>query len=399
MPCRSEGPPTVISIGAGPNQLPLITRAKEMGFSVIAVDRDKTAPGFDFSDVNLVSSTHDPKAVISALEEISVECRVRGVLARSTGKALHTAAAVAKKFDVPGIDNRTARISTEKSALKEFCRENNIPVPSGGKMSSDESSMVDISFPVIVKPDFTVVGKKDIYLVPDEESLAPCVRRASKSSRNGIAEVEEYIDGIDVSCMFIAHKGKARVIAFWDELVGIDTSGRTTAIGISVPSIIQGTDAGRNFGKMAEKFAFCLPAVTGILVLSARVDFNNRPFIIELHADLTGDLIGDILLPTADPTFDFFELAIKVATGDGREGPAPVFSPTALYYGVRESGLSGDSFERSSGNHVIRRGTIAENLGVLPSVAAAGELGISVWPRHLEWMEVHPALEESTNGK
>ena len=399
MPGRPEESPAVVSMGAGPNQLPLITRAREMGFSVIAVDRDKSAPGFAFSDVGLALSTHDPDAVIPALEKLSVDYRVLGVLARTTGEALYTAAAVAERFGVAGIDQRVAKISTEKSAFREFCRENRISVPSGKRMFSDECSPADVTFPAIVKPDFTMVGKKDIYLVPDERALAFCVRRAAGSSRNGMVEIEEYIDGIDVSCMFVARGGTAQVIAFWDELVGIDAAGRITAIGISIPSVIMGTDACVALTGIAEKFASLFPAVSAILVLSARVDFNNRPYITDLHADLTGDLLGEILLPKANPDFDFFELAIKVATGKGRDGSAPVFSRTAQYYGVRKTGASSPSFERFPGYQVLRGKTAGENLGVIPSVISAGKPDLSILPRHLEWMGTRPTLRESADGK
>ena len=55
-------------------------------------------------------------------------------------------------------------------------------------------------------------------------------------------------------------------------------------------------------------------------------------YIIELHADLGGDLIADELLPKACPSFDFFEVAVEAAVGNYMEGNSLDFNPTALIY-------------------------------------------------------------------
>lgn len=46
----------IINIAAGRNQLPLIVRAKQLGFQVIAVDRSPQAPGFALADAGVVHS-------------------------------------------------------------------------------------------------------------------------------------------------------------------------------------------------------------------------------------------------------------------------------------------------------------------------------------------------------
>ena len=54
----------VLIVTASRQQLPLIKKAKELGLTVVATDRDPAAPGFRFADVNEVIETLDWQAVL-----------------------------------------------------------------------------------------------------------------------------------------------------------------------------------------------------------------------------------------------------------------------------------------------------------------------------------------------
>lgn len=53
---------TIISLAAGKSQLPLIKSAKKMGLQVVAIDRNPSAPGFDFADIII----NENKSTLSA---------------------------------------------------------------------------------------------------------------------------------------------------------------------------------------------------------------------------------------------------------------------------------------------------------------------------------------------
>ena len=59
---------TLVCLGAGKSQVPVINAAKNLGYSVIAVDIDADAPGFNSADVAFNFSTHDPDSIINALD-------------------------------------------------------------------------------------------------------------------------------------------------------------------------------------------------------------------------------------------------------------------------------------------------------------------------------------------
>ena len=49
----------LICIGAGKSQQPVISTAKELGYAIIAIDQNPSAPGFKIADEKLVLSTFD----------------------------------------------------------------------------------------------------------------------------------------------------------------------------------------------------------------------------------------------------------------------------------------------------------------------------------------------------
>ena len=44
----------VICIAAGKSQVPVILKAKTLGYTIIAIDQNKKAPGFDFADFSFI---------------------------------------------------------------------------------------------------------------------------------------------------------------------------------------------------------------------------------------------------------------------------------------------------------------------------------------------------------
>ena len=49
----------------------------------------------------------------------------------------------------------------------------------------------------------------------------------------------------------------------------------------------------------ANQFSSLFPTVNHVLAFSFRIDEQQTPWLVEIHADLTGDLILDDLLPAA----------------------------------------------------------------------------------------------------
>lgn len=288
----------IICLGAGNSQVSLINIAKSLGYKVLAIDRNSDAPGFEYADKSIIESTHDTETIIEKIKGFEL-C---GLLARCTGGALFTAAAITKKYILCGVNYDLAKIATSKSALRRFCEKNDIKVPYGKKIKNyNELEEMEFHREIIIKPDFTIVGKQSISKIDrsDRQNLANCIKMASLSSANQFVEVEDFIEGYDCSYLTWIQNGVSSILLTWDELIGFNEDGALFQYGVSMPSISLEAQHESKIKKILDSFAKCFPDVSTLLSFSFRVDKFGDPWLIELHADLTGDLILDKLAPSS----------------------------------------------------------------------------------------------------
>jgi hypothetical protein len=286
----------VVCLGAGKSQLALIKNAKTLGYKVLVIDRKSNAPGMGLSDRSVIKSTHDTDAVMNVIKNI----KVSGLLARTTGGALFTAAKIVEKYKIPGVNFDLARISTSKSELREFCLNHDIKVPHGKKiLNFNEFNENDFSDEIIIKPDYTLQGKKSIsrVLKSNKAKLNQAIKSASCSSGNKFVEVEDFIEGYDCSYLVWIEKGAFSTMLTWDELINFNQDGVLFQYGVSMPSISIVKSHYIKIKKVVDKFAKYFSETTTLLSFSFRVNKFGDPWLIEVHADMTGDLILDKLAP------------------------------------------------------------------------------------------------------
>ena len=322
----------LIIIGAGESQVPFIEKAKKFKLKTVVIDKNPNSPGFKIADIQIPISTYKTNKVIFELEKLSKKYNFVSVICRSSGKALYTAAEISEKFKLKGLSKKIIPIAIEKSELRLFCNKNNLPMPKGIKIKNYKNFNLQFPLPVIVKPDLPIYGKRDITLIHDEKQLEDAIIKACRASENGYAELEEYIEGIDVSSMFIIENRKSKIIVNWDELVGIDKNNNIVGLGVSIPSVINEKKILENIQKIISKFSSLFLNIESLLIMSFRISLEGNIKIIELHADLGGDLIADKLLPKSNSNIDFFEMVIKSSITTFDSINILPLRPTALVY-------------------------------------------------------------------
>ena len=336
MKCKND-PVWIICLGAGVSQLPLIKAAVDLGYNVLAVDRNPDSEGFSLATEALVHSIYDADSIIEELKFRSFG----GLLCRCTGEALFTAAKVSNYFGLPGINYELADISTSKSALRGFCKTKHINMPHGIKSGSDDGVVIGREFAnhVVVKPDFTLVGKQSIKKVStdDKQLLIASIEAASADSGNGLVEIEQFIDGYDCSFLFWMDRGTLTLLLDWDELSCFNENGDLIAIGISAPSVARSLGHLDEIIKIAEEVSAKFLSVSALVAFSFRVDPLGKCWLIEIHSDFTGDLILDVLAPNATGHSYLKSLTSLVIKGSFDDENAKIMLdqiciPTAVIY-------------------------------------------------------------------
>ena len=378
--------PAIIILGAGQSQIEIIKKAKDLNYVLFSIDRDPNAIGFQYSDVVINESTHNFENIILKLKNFSDKYEFLGLVARTTGKPLLTAAKIIKEFNLSGLNEEIVNSTIKKSQTRNFCNAKNIPFPPGKLINSKDYSLDNTKFPIILKPDFSYLGKFDIFYCENKDSFLKHLPNVIKNSYTDDVELESFIDGIDVTCLCWANFGITKIITWWDELVGITNLDRILPLGIAIPSVISETDSQSKAVSLVEKIVQYFSNVNSLILVSFRVDMDGNPHLVEIHLDLGGDLIAENLLPSANIEFEYFKLVIQIATNSLENIKHTEFEPTAMYYLSKRNSLQNMNSDYSDHN-IVKKGSIGKNLEYLNEILLSNnDLDLKISPKHQEWL-------------
>src|SRR4051812_29373570 len=84
----------LLVLGAGPAQLGVLAAARRRGLTVIAADRDPSAPGFRYADRRAIVSIEDEQAI----ERLARAEEIDGIVAPGSDHAVAVAARIASRL-------------------------------------------------------------------------------------------------------------------------------------------------------------------------------------------------------------------------------------------------------------------------------------------------------------
>ncbi|MCL1090794.1 hypothetical protein L2744_14550 [Shewanella profunda] len=292
----------ILSVGAGQSQVPLILKIKEMGWKVISCDADAQAPGKMISDLFINVSTYEAKSIIDAI--VAKDVKLIAVLTRSTGKPVVSCAKIAKHFKLPGLDIDNSKIFTHKQKLLHALRQHDIAAP----RIFDINSPID--YPVFVKPSNTVKSHAAMSLCNSSKDLEQAYSNAASVSLDGSVNIEEYLLGQDiVSIDFVCNSQIFHLCT-----IGEISNGPPSFDGIGWYTVSQKLDevAKSQFSHMKN----ALSIHHGFFQTAMKFNpVNEQCKIYEVHAEIGGDKVNDVFIPTISNGYDVFENNIHLALG------------------------------------------------------------------------------------
>jgi len=322
----------VISIAAGWSQIPVLRAARELGFEVIAVDQELTAPGLRYATEHVRVSTHDAEAVMHGLQPYRDTYEFKGVVTRSSGSPVATAAAVAHALGLRGLDPLVARRAISKAGQMELCSNAGVPRPRSAVCADlDELLRSDLDFPLVLKPSHGVVGKQGVCLVKTQGELSAAFERARRSSAERRVQVEAFVAGRDVIVAGLMNDSIFLPFALIDEETVFQPDGHARGYGFTLPSRYSGTEEEGRLHELAGRIVETNQLGYGIGAFTFRVDPDGRPNLIEMHFDLACDCLTDNLFAAAG-SFDPIRSTIRLLSGERPEIGARDVQPTALRF-------------------------------------------------------------------
>ena len=190
----------LLVLGAGPAQLGVLAAARARGLTVIAADRDPSAPGFRYADRRAIVSIEDEPAI----ERLARAEEVDGIVAPGSDHAVAVAARTASRLDLPQpIGPDAAILAVSKLRQREALAAAGIRQPRSlvcRTLAEVADAAVELGgFPVVLEaPDRS--GERSVALSDDREALAAAASEALADARSGdYCLVEELVDGPTVT--------------------------------------------------------------------------------------------------------------------------------------------------------------------------------------------------------
>jgi len=309
----------IIILGAGKNQLPFILESKKLGFKTIVFDRDKTKIGYNKADLFYDISIYNYQEILRVLEILNLS--YHAIIARVTSsQGLLTGYEIAHKYNLTFASKLLINLGTNKTILAKFCQDHNIPAPKTKLIKNqNDISNVHISekSTYILKPSMTIIGKKNIQKFNTKKELSNNFELTQSISANDEVLVQEYINGIDTTVFVHFCNNRFKIVASWDEIIGVQKNNHIKGLGLVTPSTFYANN------KLLEQIYLILETFNQLLVnenylvaFSFKINNLNEAYLIEIHIDLTGDLIAEQLLPSANQNFNFFQIVIDVFLGN-----------------------------------------------------------------------------------
>lgn len=298
----------IMVVGASAWQVPMIQKAKELGYIVGVVDYNPEAVGIQFADKYYNASTIDPEGVCEAARQFGAN----GITTVATDMPMRAIAYTCEKLGLIGIDTETAIRATDKYEMIRAFEKHAVPHPWYFVIQNGEINSVKdkITYPCVCKPTDNSASR-GVIRVNSAQELEEAVNYSSENGRSGNVIVERLLIGNEISVEAFAVNGQVHVLAITDKL----TTGAPyfVEMGHSQPSKFVGEV--RN--QIVSAAASAMKAV-GIENGPAHVEMmvtEDGPVLIELGARLGGDFITTDLVPLSTG-IDMLGATIHIACGE-----------------------------------------------------------------------------------
>jgi len=308
---------TIIVIGGGILQVPLIQTAKSMQLFTIVFDMDPSAPGMQLADHPVVMSTKDVEGCVREAVKLSYLRKIDGVITAGTD-ASKSVAAIANALNLPGIRYSSAEAATNKVLMRTTLAKHHVPVPkfkSIWNLQETYKAIDEIGLPVVLKPAENM-GARGVIKISKRDEIPSAYHHSKKFSPTGELIVEEYLEGHELSIDALVWNNHYQITGIADRIIIGEPY--FLEIGHNMPSSMP-----KEILDMASKIMIDAIKAIGITLGAAKGDIKvtkNGIYVGEIAARLSGGFMSSHTYPLSSGV-DLYKRAIQIALG---EEPEPI---------------------------------------------------------------------------
>lgn len=306
-------------IGASGEALHTITKAREHGLNVVALDGNPQAEGLKAADQKLIVDISREEAVIEALKREKPDF----VLTAPIGRYLTTVGAVNDALNLPGISRNMAMLCTDKLKFHEKLSGMNLRKCRcyGVNKGVTAGAEAELSFPAILKPRYGS-GSRGIYMLADRQQLreALCTVGGEPYVLEECIAGEEY--GVDGA---VTKDGFFMIL-----LRRKENTPPPSRQAVGYFSVLPGDGFWRQVKDHMTKVIACL-GLQECLLHADVIKGAEGPFVVELSARPSGHNLHNLFTPLCTGV-DMAEEYIKYRLGEPCCFEAVCTKPMMIHY-------------------------------------------------------------------
>lgn len=184
---------TVLVIGAGRGQIPIMNLCHKYGFKVCAVSPKGNYPGINIADEVLFEDVKNKESILEYAKNNSI----KAVLTDQLDEGVLTAAFVSENLGLKGISYSTALKFTNKFIMRKEAEKLGINVPkciSAQSLDEAKIKLKNFNFPVMMKP-VDSAASRGVYRIDSLTDLENKFCDSVAFSKSKTVIIEEFIIG------------------------------------------------------------------------------------------------------------------------------------------------------------------------------------------------------------
>ena len=313
----------ILILGAGRQQVPLITAAIGMQLEVHVCSIKGNYPGIEIAPNFYEVDISDSIAVFELAKEIGIH----GIITTGTDVCLESIGVVVDGLNLPGTCLESSKSCLNKTLMKERFSRFNVPTASYALIESVESGTKFFdshSSACVIKPADSS-GSRGVNRIESSSEILAALVDAQKYSASGEIIIEEWLEGEEFGAQAIIIDGKLKKLMLHSDIT--TPPPRRIPIGHGCPH-----PAESDLMPMVWSVVEHAVSALGINNTISNIDFilaKDGPKIIEMTSRM-----GGTHLPEVCGTFwgiDMYDTALQIALGVNPELPSsPLGVPNAI---------------------------------------------------------------------
>ena len=207
----------ILIVGAGFGQVPAILKAKEMGLTVIAIDKNPNAVGMKIADHSFAIDIIDFDGAL----EIAKRFNVKGVMTMQTDLPIPTIGYINDNLKLNGVSYKTAQWCSNKMETRKRLKIKNCSQPDFRFVKDFNQAKIAcelIGYPCVIKCADSS-GSRGVTKVNSEREIKNALNESFKFTRKDKIIVEEYINGLEFGAQTFSVNGKCVLVLLHSDIL------------------------------------------------------------------------------------------------------------------------------------------------------------------------------------